>query len=159
MLLSEISKKSSSKVASWIISSGPKYEELKRQYEGEINFSNLLPDELVAPMLNASTVQIVTQALGMKDASIPSKIPNILAAGTPLFGVLDSQSEIYLLLKEDLYSCIVDTWESEYVVQQLLEFIERMKNVDKNVVRASRSALLKKFDVQTTVNNILSTHI
>lgn len=51
--------------------------------------------------LNACDVAIVSLVAGMKGVSVPSRIYNIMAAGKPIIAIVDSQSEVALVIGEE----------------------------------------------------------
>ena len=50
--------------------------------------------------LNAADVHIVTNALGVKGVSVPSKIYGILAVNKPIWGILEKGSEAWRIIED-----------------------------------------------------------
>ena len=103
----------------YFFSGGPNFLRLKEKNRNPgIIFSNLVEKEAIGELLYRSDIQILPQAPGTAAASLPSKLPNILASGTRLFVITDVKSEIEMLLG-NLESCVIsNTWDtsSNYIM-------------------------------------------
>jgi glycosyltransferase involved in cell wall biosynthesis len=85
-----------------IFSAGPSFERLRACLEpgnSAVAFHGLVPDEMLGELYARSTVQIIPQATGTGDGALPSKLPNLLASGVPVFAICDGNSEAALLLR------------------------------------------------------------
>jgi colanic acid biosynthesis glycosyl transferase WcaI len=81
-----------------VFSAGPHFGRLKRQYSPDknsrISFRELVAEENLEELYSRSTVQLIPQAGGTSDGSLPSKLANLMWAGVPIFAICDSQSEV-----------------------------------------------------------------
>jgi glycosyltransferase involved in cell wall biosynthesis len=71
--------------------------------------------------LNACDVGIVSLSAGMVGLGVPSKAYNILAAGKPIIAVVDSVSEVGLLIKEENVGWVVAPADSEGLASAIRE--------------------------------------
>ena len=85
-----------------VFSSGPIFEELQQKAaeESRIRFHGLVSDEQLPELYARSTVQIVPQASGTDAGAFPSKLPNLIASGVPLFVICDAGSELHRVVEE-----------------------------------------------------------
>jgi colanic acid biosynthesis glycosyl transferase WcaI len=87
-----------------IFSAGPHFERLKRQYlrdsDSTVVFRDFVPDEELPELYARSTIQLIPQAPGTGEGSLPSKLPNLLYAGVPVLAICDEDSEVGLFLKQ-----------------------------------------------------------
>ncbi len=99
-------------VVFYFFSEGYEFENLKEQCDNvSIRFEALVNEEDLPELLFKSHIQVLPQVSGSSSASLPSKLPNILASGTHLFVITDEGSEIDALL-ESLSNCVVSkTWD------------------------------------------------
>ena len=58
------------------------------------------PRELLGPMLACSTATVIGFIDKMLGISVPSRMYNVMAAGTPLIAIADAQSELALMVSE-----------------------------------------------------------
>lgn len=131
-----------------IFSEGPIFEEIKAQHESAtLNFHNLVEPQDLAELLHRSNIQIIPQALNTSHGSLPSKLPNILASGTAIFAVTDSNSELQFLLSRFSGTCVVTTWEIEQIVdtiQNFLSEIDPSQKYDRDTSEFSINSLKNK---------------
>jgi len=60
-----------------------------------------LPRDRLAELIGAADVSLITFIPGMSGISVPSRMYNMLAAGCPIIGVTDSDSELALTINDD----------------------------------------------------------
>lgn len=86
-----------------VFSAGPIFDQLRAAAScnprSRVTFHDLVADELLAELYQRSTIQLIPQAAGTSDGAMPSKLPNLLAAGVPVFAICDADSEIVHLLR------------------------------------------------------------
>jgi len=98
----------------YFFSDGPHYIRLRNgNYNPSVVFNSLVDEEAIGELLIRSDIQILPQAPGTASASLPSKLPNILASGTRLFVITDPKSEIETLLSRVETCVISNTWETD----------------------------------------------
>jgi glycosyltransferase involved in cell wall biosynthesis len=117
----------------YFFSDGPNYLKLKKQNSSSlIRFNPLVDEAAIGELLLKSDIQILPQASGTSSASLPSKLPNILASGSHLFVITDPESEVQKML-EDLRTCVIsNTWVTRKNCDQLHRMLNHslLKSVD-----------------------------
>lgn len=102
--------------------------------------------------LNSGDVHWVVNAKGIKGVSCPSKFYGIAAVGKPVLGVLEKDSEIYLLIKETKCGLVAEPEDYETIEQNVKWFID---NADSNETicmgQRGRAYLLKNLTKQISV--------
>lgn len=71
---------------------------------GELPNVRLLPRQprdLLGPMLSSADATIISFVDEMKGVSVPSRLYNVLAAGTPIIALADPESELALVVREE----------------------------------------------------------
>jgi glycosyltransferase involved in cell wall biosynthesis len=91
-------------VSCHIFSAGPDYERLKVAWSAVpdcvVRFHSLVPESQLADLYASSSIQLIPQADGTNDGALPSKLPNLLAAGVPIFAICEPNSEVGRILTE-----------------------------------------------------------
>lgn len=86
------------------VGAGSVLEEMKAYQEKEqmqnVVFIPYQDKEDLVYSLNAGDIHFVVNAKGIKGVSVPSKLYGVMAAGKPVFGVLEDQSEAQLIIEE-----------------------------------------------------------
>lgn len=144
-----------------IFSGGPLFEKLKTDqtsvHDSKIFFHNLVPAEHLNELYARSDVQIIPQAFGTSDGSLPSKLPNLLSAGVSIFSICDPGSELGELVQASGTGYVAYTWNSEELVKEFAAFLDRTKSQ----LRSSRKEAMQyfneeRFSVQNLVTEITS---
>ena len=92
--------------------------------------------------LNAADVHWVVNAKGIKGVSVPSKLYGVMAAGKPVLGVLEEESEGRLIIEETGCGLVADPQDYEAVAKLLEKFIS--KEVDLATMGNNGRAYLEK---------------
>lgn len=98
--------------------------------QGNINNVHFLPyqpKEFIKYSINAADVHLVVNQKGIKGVSVPSKIYGVMAAGKPILGVLEKDSEAEFLISKS--KCGVTVEPQDY--QGVIENIEYLYNLRK----------------------------
>lgn len=74
--------------------------------------------------LNAGDVHWVVNAKGIKGVSVPSKLYGVMAAGKPILGVLDKDSEARLIIEETGCGLVAEPGDYKAVEENIRRFIE-----------------------------------
>lgn len=74
--------------------------------------------------LNAGDVHFVVNAKGIKGVSVPSKLYGVMAAGKPVFGILEKGSEARLIIEEADCGMSVDPGDYEAIFCLMKTFID-----------------------------------
>ena len=101
--------------------------------------------------LNACDVGIVSLVSGMLGVSMPSRTYNLLAAGKPILGIAEPDSEIDLLVKENDVGWIVPPASPDQLAGTIQAIYADRANLIKMGIRA-RSAAETQYDLQTALN-------
>jgi colanic acid biosynthesis glycosyl transferase WcaI len=87
-----------------LFSRGPAFERLRAKRQagpGErVQFHDLVPEEALEELYARSDVQVIPQAPGTESGAFPSKLPNLIASGVPLFVISSEVSEIAAIIEE-----------------------------------------------------------
>ncbi|WP_280166229.1 glycosyltransferase family 4 protein [Priestia aryabhattai] len=90
--------------------------------EKEINnvyFLPYQPKEFIKYSLNAADVHLVVNQKGIKGVSVPSKIYGVMAAGKPILGVLEQDSEAQMLIKQSQCGVIVEPQDYQGIIHHI----------------------------------------
>lgn len=102
--------------------------------------------------LNASDVQWVVNAKGIKGVSCPSKYYGIAAAGIPVLAVLEKDSEIRCIIEETKGGLISDPCDYEKIEKNIRWFIENADNNElKKMGSRSHDYLIKNLTKDMSV--------
>jgi glycosyltransferase involved in cell wall biosynthesis len=112
--------------------------------------------ECLQELYARSDVQVIPQELGTGDGSLPSKLPNLMAEGVPVFVICDDGSEVGRLVQSASAGYVANTWEPHALVAEF----QAQKEVLLAEPRAARRARLREyvrehFSVERVVHEIL----
>jgi len=108
-----------------LFSDGPVYDSLKERYTAlgsPVEFHGLVPDDQLEGLLRSSTIQIIPQKLSVSHGAFPSKLPNLIATRTPIFGITDNGSEVDDILCQYSRGKSTNTWDSVATLRALEDF-------------------------------------
>jgi len=147
-----------SQVQCHIFSAGPHFERLHATYgaHGAVELHDLVSAECLQELYARSDVQVIPQELGTGDGSLPSKLPNLMAEGVPVFVICDDGSEVGRLVQSASAGYVANTWEPHALVAEF----QAQKEVLLAEPRAARRARLREyvrehFSVERVVHEIL----
>ncbi len=87
-----------------VFSSGPVMgrlrDEIERNGPPGLSAHDLVDDDQLVHLYAHSTLQVIPQATGTGAGAFPSKLPNLLASGVPVFALCDEDSELARVLAE-----------------------------------------------------------
>jgi colanic acid biosynthesis glycosyl transferase WcaI len=112
-----------------IFSNGPVFDLLKERYKtfkSRVEFHGLVPDDELEGLLRRSTIQIIPQKLSVSHGAFPSKLPNLIATGTPIFAVTDEGSEVDHILSRYSRGRAVNSWQKGSTIQALEDFADEV---------------------------------
>ncbi len=119
--------KNRSDVMCHIFSRGPLFERLKilkNKGSDRIRFHDLVPEENLYELYFNSNIQIIPQKPGTSDGAIPSKLPNIIAAGTPVFFIGDPDSDLADLIAQSGIGYSAKSWDLNVLNKELNDFLD-----------------------------------
>lgn len=147
-----------------IFSSGPIYENLKNlnveKYGSEpsVHFHDLVPENQLGILYERSFCQIIPQTPGTSSGSLPSKLPNLVHSGVPIFCICDQDSEIATLIQDNKLGCVCHSWDIQSLVDKFSEF--RIKYSNKLLIiehkRNCEYASEKYFSINGIIDTIVS---
>lgn len=112
----------------------PKLQEYVEKHQlTNVVFAPFQKKEDLNYSLNAADVHIVTNALGVKGVSVPSKIYGILAVNKPIWGILEKDSEAWRIIKDSNCGILAEAANYELIEETLRAVIaEKEKFVEKH---------------------------
>jgi len=112
----------------------PKLQEyVEKHHLTNVVFAPFQKKEDLNYSLNAADVHIVTNALGVKGVSVPSKIYGILAVNKPIWGILEKGSEAWRIIKDSNCGILAEAANYEQIEETLRTVIaEKEKFVEKH---------------------------
>ena len=144
-----------------IFSAGTVFEQIRMSNLGRTNckvqFHALVPAEQLAELYGRSDVQIIPQALNTSDGSLPSKLPNLLAAGVPVFAICESGSELGDLVNDAKAGMVANTWDTAKLVE-LFKFYRNNLGTETKQERQMRlrAFIESKFSMDSVIKIILT---
>ena len=143
-----------------IFSEGASFEELQKQTEkrktNRLFFHELVPDEQLAELYERSTVQVIPQVRGTGAGAFPSKLPNLLAAGVPVFAMCDKSSELAKIVYDSQAGIAVDNADLDVWVEQMEQFLIGVGQTPHAAFRSrARDYVHKKFNLDTLIAAIV----
>jgi glycosyltransferase involved in cell wall biosynthesis len=134
-----------------VLSGGPLFDELRFKYENlpdpRVLFHPLVDEEDIAELYARSAIQIVPQAEGTESGALPSKLPNLMAAGVFLLAVCAGSSEVARLVQQAGTGSIVEHWNCDLFLAKLGEALEVVRREPASARRARVALLLDQFSV------------
>ncbi len=117
------------RVVCHIFSRGPLFDALQRSARGaaiqrRVLFHDLVPDESLVELYMRSHVQIIPQAEGTDAGAFPSKLPNLLVVGVPVFAICDRHSELASVIRESGCGLATDSRDPQGLARALADFVE-----------------------------------
>lgn len=149
-LLIKILEKSETTVAR-VFSQGPIFERLKLQFHHpRLSYHGLVDQHLLPELLALSDVQIIPQAPNTSDGSLPSKLPNLMAAGTRVFCLTDEGSELADIVGRYSNGAVATRWDLEQNSDLVLDLLSRPKRTTPEDL-----TLLDRFKLEKLVTHIV----
>lgn len=86
-----------------------------------VHFLPYQPKEFIKYSLNAADVHLVVNQKGIKGVSVPSKIYGVMAAGKPVLGVLEQESEAQMLIESSRCGVVVEPQNYSEIINSIEE--------------------------------------
>lgn len=113
---------------------------------------DFLPREQQQIFLNACDVGLVSLAPGMTGLGVPSKTYNILAAAKPVIAIVDSKSEIGMLVNEEKIGWVVSPGSTE----EMINAIKLASKADLvSYSNRAREVAVKKYSLDVIIKQYL----
>ena len=109
-------------------SRGPLFDALRKanaQIFERILFHDLVPEENLYELYLRSDIQIIPQKKGSSEGAIPSKLPNVISAGVPIFAISDPGSELSEIIRESGIGYGANSWNIDKLAVELNNFLEK----------------------------------
>ncbi len=150
---------SSSSIKCHIFSRGPIFNGLlsreKVSSNNRVMFHDLVDENDVSALFAHSTVQVIPQSPGTGAGAFPSKLPNLLAYGVPVFAICDQGSELDRVIKKVKSAKAIHTWDSQIMVSEMQGFLDKYKNANHEAIYLdNKNTILKEFDVDYFVKSL-----
>jgi glycosyltransferase involved in cell wall biosynthesis len=138
-----------------VLSGGPFYESLRAEYEQRsgprVQFHPLVVEQDLAELYARSAIQIIPQAEGTESAALPSKLPNLLAAGVHLLAICSSGSEVERMIQLAGTGSIATRWDKDLFLMRLDEALEVVRRESAAARRARVEPILDRFSITNMV--------
>jgi len=143
-----------------IFSRGPLFDEIKNNLSirnnQRIQLHDLVPEKMLGELYERSSIQIIPQAEGTGAGAFPSKLPNLLNAGVPLFAICDSDSELAKVVNETGIGKAVHEWDMDLCVESMNQFLEGIEGeLHGDRYKRVKAYIDKKFNVEKVVDTIV----
>jgi colanic acid biosynthesis glycosyl transferase WcaI len=143
-----------------IFSAGPIFDRLRNHNHSgaicKVQFHELVPVEQLAELYSRSDMQIIPQAINNSEGSLLSKLPNLLAAGVPVFVICESGSELGDLVNEANAGVVANTWDITRLVGEFESYRNKLSAESKHDRRMRLQAFVKsKFSIDSVVESVL----
>lgn len=138
-----------------VLSGGPFFDEFEtaRNHapEPRVRFHPLVESRDLAELYARSAIQIIPQAEGTEVAALPSKLPNLLAAGVHLLAICSEESEVGRLIREAGTGTLVERWDRELFLSRIEQALAIVRHEPASARRARVEPLLELFSVTNMV--------
>jgi glycosyltransferase involved in cell wall biosynthesis len=122
----------------------PKLQEMVARYGlTNVQFLPYQPMDRLAETLSAGDISVVCLEMGHTGISVPSKAYGVMAAGTPILGMLDPLGEVAQTIKETGCGLLVDENPDDVAstIRELMADPDRIREMGD----AARAAFLEKY--------------
>lgn len=117
-----------------IIGNGSYKKELMNQIDSRqlknMQVFPLQPVEYISHAYSLGDLEIVSLEEGMTDLALPSKIGQIMAAGRPVLGIMDSDSNIAKEINTHQLGAVINNFGVESLIKIILDFYDNSSLVD-----------------------------
>jgi colanic acid biosynthesis glycosyl transferase WcaI len=116
-----------------LMGEGAQYEDARARVGAEglsnVTLRRSCSDEELAGYLQLPDVAVISFPPGMRGVSVPSRLYNHLAAGRPIVGVCDDESELAMVLRESSAGWIVPPRDAAALARRLTELASHAEAV------------------------------
>jgi colanic acid biosynthesis glycosyl transferase WcaI len=145
-----------SNVRCHIFSGGPIFRSLKEtKSSSTIFFHDLVPEKYLGKLYSYSDVHIIPQAPNTSDGSLPSKLPNLIQYGVPIFAICDENSELSKIISESKIGCSVHSWDTDILVSKFNDFMIFVKENNREYLRdIGEKYAISNFNISSLIDVI-----
>jgi len=143
-----------------IFSRGPVFDGLQAKAgrnASRVLFHDLVPEKNLYELYMCSDVQVIPQVSGTAEGAIPSKLPNIIKAGVPVFAICEEDSDLARLIEQSGIGICAYSWDIQKLACQLengLRIFEGQSHEDRQ--RAVNDFVRANFDIENLIQEILA---
>ncbi len=143
-----------------LFSAGPVFDVLAKRKQragntSRVIFHDLVPEHVLSELYERSTMQIIPQAEGVSAGAFPSKLPNLLKAGIPVFAICDEESELATVVRSSNIGRAAHTWDIPYLVEEIIEFLDKVAAQPHDIHRRQVNDYMKeRFSLERLVSAI-----
>ena len=136
-----------------VFSSGPIFENMSRRYAGigRLCFHDLVAEEDLPELLLRSTIQFIPQEPGTSDGSLPSKLPNLIAASCKVIAITSPNGDLARIIDQYSLGRCAYSWDTKMI----LEVISELLVADRTLLPIDHE-LLELFSLRKLVHEITS---
>ncbi len=142
-----------------VFSGGPLFDALRTQNAGlpgqRVQFHPLVEERDLPELYARSTIQIIPQAEKTEAGALPSKLPNLLAAGVYVLAITTAESEVARLLREANTGSIVERWEESLFFTRLDEALRQAQAISADARQMQAQSVLRRCTVENMVQQIV----
>ena len=132
-----------------IFSAGPIYESIKGSQkdleETRVQLHALVPEQFLGELYKRSDIQVIPQAPGTSMGAFPSKLPNIIAAGVPVFAICDEKSELSEIIRNTGTGIVAHSWNIEYLIEEINQLIDSNEGLTRDQIQKKASQHIEKY--------------
>jgi glycosyltransferase involved in cell wall biosynthesis len=116
------------------VGEGAQLDQLK-EYSNVNKLSNVkffpyVAKEEIVYSLSAADIHLVTNQKGIKGISVPSKIYGIMAVGKPVLGILETESEAEMMIKNSGCGRVVEPQDYESIEKLIQWYIDHVEDIE-----------------------------
>ncbi len=142
-----------------IFSAGPIYESIKVAQkdldETRVQLHALVPEQFLGELFKRSDIQVIPQAPGTSMGAFPSKLPNIIAAGVPIFAICDERSELSEVIRNTGTGIVAHSWNIEYLIGEINQLIDSNEDLTRDQIQRRAGYHIEKyFNIKQIINII-----
>ena len=138
-----------------VLSGGPFFEELSSRYGLQpgprVLFHPLVAEQDLEELYARSAIQIIPQAGGTEAAALPSKLPNLMAAGVHLLAICGENSEVGRLIQQAGTGTLVERWDEDLFLERLDEALDVVRRESPAARQDRIKPLLNLFSISNIV--------
>lgn len=144
-----------------IFSEGPIFTQLRnraKNFSSKVFFHHLVDEKFLNQLYSYCDLQVIPQAFGTSEGSIPSKLPNLLASSIKILAICEKSSELSAIVNNYEAGVVIDTWDIDEIINLFLI----NKNYFNSKIKPFKNKFLKEinieFNINMTVKNILNNY-
>ena len=144
-----------------IFSEGPIFNQLRnraKNVSSKVFFHHLVDEKFLSQLYSYCDFQVIPQAFGTSEGSIPSKLPNLLASSVKILAICEKISELSAIVKKYEAGVVINTWD----IDEIIKIFLINKNYFNSKLKPFKNKFLKEinieFNINMTVKNILNNY-